>query len=931
MHSRRKLPASVAVFLALIFSAPAGAQVRPPSTPLLGGYQPIPNFTGADAGLLFRDAINDRFNGNRPISPRIVSATAPLGAEADGALIYCTNCQDTNPCTGGGTGAWAFGVGGQWECAASGALYSGESNARLNSLFGSKLDGSDAIANFNVNGVRNILDFPGMSNSTATAAVTAAAGVPTLSGGPGDFTVGENVILPHAGPAAVAITPTLSVAATCSAASSNPNVAAPTCASSYTYTVQGVDAGGGISAAAPTVTISNGASTLSAVNFNTLTISQDFPNNIAVRIYKCSGASCTPTLYQVIPLMHSYGSSVAWRDLGTPSQVADEDLGTAVPASQPQNLLADITAINGGSVTLSSAPSQSGAFTMRHDDEPPFAAAVAQVSASGGRVFCPAGVNINFAETLSLYQAYNVFIDGASRVTMGKPACQIVWVGPVGGTVLSLNQTWDSEIDGIAIDESAFGNTPGVSIDLENYNLGGGSNSWGKGNRFYRDAIGPSGIGIRVGDNNSSNLEQNIFDGVKVGLTAASNGWHGYFFGGAGETYEQRIIDGDVNDWDEGIWLHDPGSLDIEVLDFEHNVEDVYSDGDLGNATGHLRISSCDSEGANRFFDWMGGQASAGNPDYPEKTTIETCRFTGATGPDATFIYAPAGNLVMINNQVCEGAGPCLVSVADQAAAASVFPSIFIGNEFGDATPISAATHGQTGAAYVEIGDEDGWLGTANPAGTAAHAVTQFNGAMPLFANGMQHVTVSALTDPSAPGVTYTGAAGSTSYSYYLVCHDGNGGVTNVSAATTVNNEASTLSGSNYNTIKIANHSTDNGYSYCDVLRNETSGNVYIGQLIGTGYLTLKDTGQTAASYAPPARNTTGDAAVAGMLTEGCAGAATLSGGAATVSNPCITGARPVICTDNTSTAGATCSAVRSAGSVTLHGTGSDVVSWAQL
>lgn len=62
----------------------------------------------------------------------------------------------------------------------------------------------------------------------------------------------------------------------------------------------------------------------------------------------------------------------------------------------------------------------------------------------------------------------------------------------------------------------------------------------------------------------------------------------------------------------------------------------------------------------------------------------------------------------------------------------------------------------------------------------------------------------------------------------------------------------------------------------------------------------------------------------------GCAGTATLNRGRSTVQNRCIVGSRPMICTDNSSTSGAACSAVPTHNGVELYGNGSDRVSWAQ-
>jgi len=62
----------------------------------------------------------------------------------------------------------------------------------------------------------------------------------------------------------------------------------------------------------------------------------------------------------------------------------------------------------------------------------------------------------------------------------------------------------------------------------------------------------------------------------------------------------------------------------------------------------------------------------------------------------------------------------------------------------------------------------------------------------------------------------------------------------------------------------------------------------------------------------------------------GCSGTTNLSGGRAMVQNRCIVGSRPIICTDNSSTSGAACSAVPVHNGVALYGNSSDRVSWAQ-
>jgi hypothetical protein len=121
------------------------AQNLPPP----GAYPPIPNFTGVGAGLQFRQAINDRFSGVQPIAPTIVSLTfANLPTELDGGLIYCNNCAKTNPCTGGGSGAYAMGQNGQWTCAVSGLSPTADINfnAHKASNLGSGTVNGDALA-----------------------------------------------------------------------------------------------------------------------------------------------------------------------------------------------------------------------------------------------------------------------------------------------------------------------------------------------------------------------------------------------------------------------------------------------------------------------------------------------------------------------------------------------------------------------------------------------------------------------------------------------------------------------------------------------------------------------------------------------------------------------------------------------------------------
>ena len=163
--------------------------------------------------------------GHQPIAPAIVTPTfANLPPEQDGMLLYCQDCRSAAPCVSGGAGAWALGTRGQWACAgvaleaalnANGnkvsnlaggtvngdALAFGQTGAQLNTLSGSKLDGSDAITNVSLNGVKNVRAF-GATGSLATASATTVAGNATVTvNSIGDFKTGNWVKIDHAGAA----------------------------------------------------------------------------------------------------------------------------------------------------------------------------------------------------------------------------------------------------------------------------------------------------------------------------------------------------------------------------------------------------------------------------------------------------------------------------------------------------------------------------------------------------------------------------------------------------------------------------------------------------------------------------------------------------------------------------------------------------------
>ena len=192
MHLRRI--GFLSAILALASPALAQQNFPPP-----GGYHPIPNFIGQDAGLDFRNAINDRLSGTEAIAPRLGAVPfASLGPEQDGSQLYCTDCNATLPCSAGGSGALASGVNGQWQC-----------NMPIVPL---KLDGTDTLPP--LNGTRtnekNILDF-GAVPSVARINCSTVGGQQniTCTGvGSSDFAINDYVALYGAGAAPTVAQPT---------------------------------------------------------------------------------------------------------------------------------------------------------------------------------------------------------------------------------------------------------------------------------------------------------------------------------------------------------------------------------------------------------------------------------------------------------------------------------------------------------------------------------------------------------------------------------------------------------------------------------------------------------------------------------------------------------------------------------------------------
>jgi hypothetical protein len=520
---------------ATIAAAPgrAAGQNLPPA----GAYQPIPDFSGTNAGLLFREAINDRLSGAQPISPTFVSLDfANLPAEQDGTLFYCVDCQKVSPCAGGGSGAWALGQNAAWSCAAGasslsmgGDVTGASSASTVNTVEGGKTpvvtSGANAatgtstpaaLNGFNLAGVLDLTNpaYGVVCSDTTESATTTASNATVAVNAIGDFKVGQYVKLDAAGASNTIATPaissvtndgyilnwlpditanypspgfTVTANGNCQTDDGTPLHPNTSCTTTYCYSVQnvgqtGIGAGlnGMRSAESAAVCNTTGPSGLSVMTGLIVSWSVD-ANTAGTIIRRCTGTSCTPSsIYAVVsmnPTRAPY-TSYQYRDNGFPYGIDEEASRSAVPA----DLDAKITAISGNNVTLSVAPSQSTTTPLRHDNSPAIQAAVnasylfTYTAPVYTQDYLPAcATHYDMSQAVSFWGTTQAGITGASRApNQSVSNTQLRWDGPPGGMMFNLNYAGNVTIENIGV-EGQVGNTPGVVIDENAVPLSGQS------------------------------------------------------------------------------------------------------------------------------------------------------------------------------------------------------------------------------------------------------------------------------------------------------------------------------------------------------------------------------------------------------------------------------------------------------------------------
>jgi hypothetical protein len=653
---------------------------------------------------------------------------------------------------------------------------------KLNTLSGSKLDGSDAITNVSLNGVKNVRAF-GATGSLATASVAAVAGNATVTvNSIGDFNTGNWVKIDHAGVASNATTPIgLTIVPNSYGINPNPTsditktvangggcqVDAATgipghntaCNVSYTYQIVGVSQGGAWSAPTAAVSTSAGPATLSTNN-NLLVSWTGAANDIAYLIYSCSGVSCTPTLHAVMPHAGAPGATAeSYRDFGH-SFGTDEDFGTAIhPSGAAQDQFAQITSVSGNSVTLSIAPAQTGSFTMRHDDSVPINAAISSVCSHtatggtvGGIVEFPATSTYPIGQSLNLYGCWGVTLSltVAQNGDGGHPV-ELEWHGATGGTVINMNKAADSRVAGLSV-SGINGNTAGVIIDVDNYSTGGGGDGLAtQHDTFERLALGRAGIGIRVANRSSGNVQDMSFRDVQISNPSnGQGGMWGYFFGGIGQTYNEEIHGGLIAGHDVAIMSAFVGQLEIYGTDFEQNkIEAWASDRFGGGADGNMMFSGVTSEAA-QYFIYDGGATGS-------NFIVDASQIADAPGPNG-FLMQLNRPIAIKSSWVC-GGGTTVCGISN-GNAPNPQPIFSMQNSYGDSNPFRNGDGSNTPDAMVFTEFTDWLAGGVVRIGYLNHApsieacsnvgTVSANTALLFAANSCQKISTATT------GLTYT-------------------------------------------------------------------------------------------------------------------------------------------------------------------------------
>lgn len=323
---------------------------------------------------------------------------------------------------------------------------------------------------------------------------------------------------------------------------------------------------------------------------------------------------------------------------------------------------------------------------------------------------------------------------------------------------------------------------------------------------FFDDQFSATGDAVQILTN--ANANQNQFYGGRF----ASTGSDAVYLGGVNNAFYSPDFEGSPT----AVEFVSGGADTLYAPYFEANTTDLLFDsGAVGGAViGGTAARVVDNSGNTSNFVFTSGTGANAGGNSPTLFATQTLRL--------------GGNLDVGSNQ---GGDLSLVGGGPDAGAQLLF------------SPQAQATYGRTGGVPLHIG-----------------ALYSAGGA------SLNTTAVTPLPNPAAPTLAYTGTAGSTSYSYAVVCFTAGGAYNSMpSALATINNAAATLNGTNYVTITAG---CGAGYVGATILKGGTSGTVMLAPSadVGPNSVGFNDTGQSLTAFAAIARNTTGDLWTSGYL-----------------------------------------------------------------
>lgn len=589
--------------------------------------------------------------------------------------------------------------------------------------------GVDTLDNFNIAKVRNVLDFGATASTTTANATTVAANAVASFSAIGDFTIGQSVRIAHAGVAGNAVTPT-ACSATPQSYNNNPNPTSDithancqtdavsasnpahnaACVTTHRYQVVGVAVDGSWSA--PTAVFDDGGvgpTTLSSNNSVLVSCTGKTPD-IAYLVYLCTGGGCTPVLGAVVPQVGAAGATTqTYRDMGHHFGT-DETFGTTLQAgSEPADLYTKVDGISGTNVTLHVAPQQNGTFVVRHDDSVGINAAITSIcshtntggSTQSGAVYFPGQHSYQLAQSISTYGCLGILLEGAAPNGDGGRSSDLAWHGVIGGTMISMNKTADSQVKNMA-HGGTNGTTAGVFLNIDNYTTGGG----GDGTTTQNDGtdgveVGNTAIGIQACNATSSNCQNMHFADTQVSNPNASGAVNGglwaYQFGPDLNAYNMAITGkGLLEGYDVGIMIRSVGSLSIYNQDYELNRIANWLEGKSGGSSdGNILFENITSEGHQY---WIYDNASS------NQSTVITrgSRIADSAGPDG-FIINSARIMEFDSDFMCGFSGTYTLACAVGTSG----PVFSWDTQWSDATPFMVGSGAQSDklVSYAEYND----------------------------------------------------------------------------------------------------------------------------------------------------------------------------------------------------------------------------------